>query len=173
MKYCRICCLDKPKSEFYVMKRGNLHSYCKRCCSVRALENYHKNPEAHNARSTKWRKNNLAQFQFLSRRSYLRRCYGISMEQYEELLQSQNGQCAICEVEPVGALAVDHDHKTGKIRGLLCKTCNLELGIVELHPDWIIKVRRYLQKHGPDGSPKPTHHPRCSCMQCQPSKGKK
>lgn len=64
---------------------------------------------------------------------YLRR-YGISTEEYEELLKQQYGCCAICSLH-ISAfktrLAVDHDHNTGKVRGLLCTTCNVKLGIIE------------------------------------------
>jgi len=51
--------------------------------------------------------------------------YGISIEQYEEMLDKQNGLCAICKTPPqTKRLAVDHDHDTGEVRGLLCHRCN-------------------------------------------------
>lgn len=60
-----------------------------------------------------------------NRDSYLRRKYGITEEQYEELKLAQGGKCAICLKKPrTRSLAVDHDHKTGSIRGLLCSRCN-------------------------------------------------
>lgn len=60
-----------------------------------------------------------------NRNSYLKRKYGITEEDYEDLKLSQNGRCAICRNKPrTRALAVDHDHKTGEIRGLLCSRCN-------------------------------------------------
>jgi hypothetical protein len=62
---------------------------------------------------------------------HLKTNYGITKEQYELLLKEQNNACAIC-LKPSSsfqrALSVDHDHKTGQIRGLLCITCNLGLG---------------------------------------------
>ncbi len=62
-------------------------------------------------------------------RKYVKR-YGITIDEYDTLLRSQNGVCAICSREPVDGqrLAVDHDHKTGKVRGLLCFKCNTGLG---------------------------------------------
>ena len=52
---------------------------------------------------------------------YLRRTYGITLEQYDLILESQNGVCAVCGEPPKGLrLSVDHDHKTGIVRGLLC-----------------------------------------------------
>lgn len=60
-----------------------------------------------------------------NRNSYLKRKYGITEEQYEELLLAQAGKCAICLCKPrTRRLAVDHNHKTGEIRGLLCSRCN-------------------------------------------------
>lgn len=56
----------------------------------------------------------------------LRRTYGITSEDYEQLLAAQAGKCAICALPPRGKLPlnVDHDHKTGLVRGLLCWSCN-------------------------------------------------
>lgn len=54
--------------------------------------------------------------------------YGITEERYQELFKQQNGRCAICRNKPrTQRLAVDHDHKTGEVRGLLCKRCNHDL----------------------------------------------
>lgn len=72
---------------------------------------------------------------------YLRRTYKITLEDYERLLKSQNGRCAICGGEGFlmdasrhkVKLVVDHDHKSGRIRGLLCHNCNRALGL--LHDD--------------------------------------
>ncbi len=55
----------------------------------------------------------------------LRRLYDISAEEYDKLLAYQGGGCALCGRRPVRVrLAVDHDHKTGRVRGLLCMNCN-------------------------------------------------
>lgn len=61
-------------------------------------------------------------------RSHLRRVYGIEEDAYEALLAAQDGRCAICQLKPrKNRLAIDHDHKTGVIRGLLCMWCNHRL----------------------------------------------
>lgn len=64
------------------------------------------------------------------RAEHLRRTYGITLEQYDEMVAEQNGVCAIChEVCNTGKrLAVDHNHDTGEVRGLLCSRCNLGIG---------------------------------------------
>jgi len=60
--------------------------------------------------------------------------FGITAEDYASLLAAQGGVCAICGSPPNGrALAVDHDHATGAVRGLLCDGCNLGLGHIEAH----------------------------------------
>lgn len=62
-----------------------------------------------------------------SRTSHLKRLYGITVEMYDSLLLKQDSRCAICgkhQDEFPKRLAVDHDHKTGEIRGLLCTYCN-------------------------------------------------
>lgn len=60
-----------------------------------------------------------------NRDSYLKRKYGITEEQYEDILEAQAGKCGICHRKPkTRRLAVDHNHKTGEVRGLLCSRCN-------------------------------------------------
>jgi len=64
-----------------------------------------------------------------SRRRDLRINYGITLEQYEEMNEAQEGRCKICKQVPeTMRLAVDRDHKTGEVRGLLCHRCNLGIG---------------------------------------------
>jgi len=57
--------------------------------------------------------------------------YGLSKEDYFKLLDKQNGVCAICKVKKEGTLHIDHNHKTGVVRGLLCSNCNMDLGIMK------------------------------------------
>jgi Recombination endonuclease VII len=58
----------------------------------------------------------------------LKKRYGITLEQYEKMFQKQDGKCAICLKPSIKRLAVDHNHDTGKVRGLLCSNCNPLLG---------------------------------------------
>lgn len=77
----------------------------------------------------------------------LRRKYNMTVEMYNQLLQKQNGGCAICGRKPkTKPLNVDHCHKTGKIRGLLCPPCNRSLGILGDNEDSLLKVIDYLRK---------------------------
>jgi DNA repair exonuclease SbcCD ATPase subunit len=75
--------------------------------------------------------------------------YGITEEEYAALLSAQGGKCAVCGGDNSSSrlsthLFVDHDHKTGKIRGLLCNNCNMALGFARENPDILLKLRAYL-----------------------------
>src|SRR6476469_6189244 len=65
------------------------------------------------------------------RKSHLKRTYGITFEEYDFMLDRQNGVCAICKGVHGRRLAVDHNHETGKVRGLLCGSCNAALFLLE------------------------------------------
>lgn len=72
----------------------------------------------------------------------LTRLYGITPEDYLEMWQAQGGLCAIClSACKAGRLCVDHDHETGRVRGLLCRACNVQVGVVENYGE---RVREYL-----------------------------
>jgi hypothetical protein len=74
-----------------------------------------------NARRAKYR----ARVREQSRRAKLQRSFGITVEQYDRMLRAQDGKCALCRRPPKSIrLAVDHDHRTGRVRGLLCFRCN-------------------------------------------------
>ena len=83
------------------------------------------------------------------RNSYLKRVYGITLDQYNEILEKQNGVCAVCQ-NPERAknksLAVDHDHKTGEIFGLLCFFCNHKFVGRNRNPELYLKAAAYLTK---------------------------
>ncbi len=79
--------------------------------------------------------------------------YGITLEDYNKMLQEQNGVCSICkEMETrlicgkIVMLSVDHDHKTGKVRGLICNKCNRLLGFVNDNTKLLEEVINYLKK---------------------------
>lgn len=83
----------------------------------------------------------------------LMRSFGITLADYEAMFEAQGGLCGICgkpERETAGGfikrLAVDHDHKTGKVRGLLCSMCNKRLHALEFG-DWTKRAKRYLKTH--------------------------
>lgn len=82
----------------------------------------------------------------------LRRKYGITAKAYAKLWQAQGGLCAICNQPEVTtlangivqSLAVDHDHATGKVRGLLCRACNTGLGLFQDNTARMLDAVKYL-----------------------------
>lgn len=81
-------------------------------------------------------------------RKLLRR-YGIARADYERMLIDQDGRCAICWMPPESGevLAVDHCHRDGKVRSLLCRGCNIGLGQMREDPTVLLRAAAYLQSH--------------------------
>src|SRR6266513_3859490 len=89
------------------------------------------------------------------RASHLKNAYGLTLAKYYRLLRRQDGKCAICSginetygEHRIESLCVDHDHKTGKIRGLLCHKCNRAIGNVNDRADLLRKMADYLERGG-------------------------
>nr|DAF24803.1 MAG TPA: Recombination endonuclease VII [Crassvirales sp.] len=76
--------------------------------------------------------------------------YGITEEEFNSMLERQGGKCAICGTTDWGrpSPSIDHDHKTGKVRALLCNRCNRVLGLAEDSPELLSKMFNYLKEHG-------------------------
>jgi hypothetical protein len=70
--------------------------------------------------------------------------YGITLEDYEEMVIKQNGICAICGVIKKSKLHIDHNHTTGEVRGLLCGSCNRALGLMKDNTEFLLKAIKYL-----------------------------
>ncbi len=82
----------------------------------------------------------------------MRTAYGMTLLEYEEMLTIQKGVCAVCGSAGGGrgvtrTLAVDHCHKTGTVRGLLCPQCNVALGMVKDNASTLAALAMYLEKH--------------------------
>lgn len=79
----------------------------------------------------------------------LKSVYGITVEQYNEMLNEQGGCCAICGTnEPTGYnWHVDHNHDTGKVRALLCSQCNQAIGMMKEDVSILRRAIEYLEKH--------------------------
>lgn len=83
------------------------------------------------------------------RKWHLKYNYGITPQEYQILFEAQNGKCAICNTnDPITRLnfSVDHDHVTGRVRGLLCTTCNSLLGFAKDQVVLLEKAIEYLRK---------------------------
>ncbi len=164
MKVCRACGQEKPDTEFYKAKRNKdgLGSYCKPCHNAKTMAWAKAHPERVYATGRRYieahREQRQAQQRVNARRYYekhgprkikdmsLRKLYGMTVEEYDALFKKQGGRCAICGNIPNGkALAVDHDHNTGRVRGLLCDDCNLGLGKFQDSPAILAKAALYLE----------------------------
>jgi hypothetical protein len=128
-KKCRACGIVKPRSEFTVRQSGprvgHLVSYCKPC-SVAA---------------TKAAQSSDSFYRLVQWPSKIRRLYGITVADYQRMLEAQNGRCALCGTDDPSrgnrgyakrareVFDIDHCHVTGKVRGLLCTRCNRLVGL--------------------------------------------
>lgn len=131
-KICYACKQEKPVSMFY---RSNIRYYqkeCKECCKDRKYA-WSKTQEGKDSGT----------------RTKLKARFGITVEQYNEMLVQQQYLCAICDRHEhifTKKLAVDHCHTTGTIRGLLCRHCNLALGNMEDIPSRLRAAADYLER---------------------------
>jgi hypothetical protein len=88
-----------------------------------------------------------------NRRHHLRIKFGITPEEYDRMFSEQGGVCAICGRHPKLStgdqrrLSVDHNHDTGKVRGLLCYKCNVGLGSADDSVDRLVAMAAYLLEH--------------------------
>jgi hypothetical protein len=96
--------------------------------------------------AVRWYYQNKEKSKENSRKRKLVKVFGISSETYNALFDSQNGLCAICGKSSTKRLAVDHNHTTGKVRGLLCHRCNTSLGLLDEDLNSIKKMLEYLEK---------------------------
>lgn len=137
-KHCTLCKQEKTLEHFSKRGRGNeLRSDCKECNAKQYKKWKEKNREAY-LRSTK--------------NSGLKLRYGIDLDEYEKLFKAQDGKCKICGNKQPGRkdvkrFAVDHCHKTKKVRGLLCMACNTAIGLLNENPILFDKAKHYLAQH--------------------------
>ena len=104
-----------------------------------------------NAWHAEYYKRNREYLLDMTNRYKLRRCYGMTPEDKDAMLESQGGGCAICGVSVVGKRKahIDHDHGTGVVRGILCRACNSGLGHLQDSPAILASALMYLAKHKP------------------------
>lgn len=160
VKTCRKCLLEKSLEGFrqHTGREGRRHT-CRECEAVEARTWRAANPEKVKTATTKWNSENAAHLAAKKRAwcrqnpekqdAYARKVhYGITDAEYQALLLTQKGLCAICGGPPTRkrrSLSVDHCHQTGKIRGLLCGPCNTGLGQFKDLPELLEKALQYLR----------------------------
>ena len=138
-------------------KKQKPYLVCRSCKSETDRKYRLKNQTHIQARQLKWSKANPERKWRTARKNFLKRHYGITFEQFDEIWKQQDGRCAICnhrpEKSPVMSpkphrlpLYVDHCHKSGKIRGLLCWNCNCALGHFRDDPTRLQTAIQYLSR---------------------------
>lgn len=131
-KQCKKCKKFQPVKSYFKDIRGKPVLRCRECIYKNARKNY----SAEKSRSYKYK-----------------RLFGLSLEDFNKLHIEQGGLCAICLQKPLThfkgkpMLNLDHDHRTNKIRGLLCKPCNMLLGEAKDKISVLLSAIKYLKKH--------------------------
>ena len=132
----------RPKTKFCTgcEEHVSVLQYYKRAASKDGLAHHCKN--CRKEANAVWRASNPDRCRQYNRRWARRVKYGLSPAKHAEMLQAQDAQCAICGRG--GLLCVDHDHETGRVRGLLCTPCNTALGGFRDSPGLLDKAKQYL-----------------------------
>lgn len=144
-KQCKKCGEVKDRSQYSKSNDGKygpiLRPECKPCQSAASMAWHRNNPERANANRRRWN---------------LKKTYGITEAQYDEMLQQQGGVCAICGMDEPNQhgrtgtkfkLSIDHDHETGAVRSLLCQKCNRAIGLLGDSHELVQKAAEYLLRH--------------------------
>lgn len=184
IKKCSVCGHVKPLPQYSKFARSadGLKSECKQCSNKRSRRYRAENSAEISDRERTYRENNRDTILERKRgynsdpvnrernvekcRSYYAanktkfadrkfvRNYGISLTEYNKMVSSQSGQCAICKgvfgFDKTTRGHVDHDHVTGKVRGLLCSNCNHGIGKFKDDPEVIREAARYVEQGGVD-----------------------
>jgi CRISPR/Cas system-associated protein endoribonuclease Cas2 len=143
------------KSPYSKAADGTLQKVCSRCGRMLSVEHFHRHRHSRYVaackdcmKAARANATRREQMRRASRRGQLRR-YGLTEEQYQEMLIAQGGRCKICgtadRLEKNQLLCVDHDHCTGAVRGFLCGNCNRMLGAARDQPEVLFGAAIYLE----------------------------
>lgn len=134
LKFCKVCNIMKTKADFIKIRHSNGRWYWYYCC-----------------RTCQGKKNKECKLRYpertraSGRRCHLKRKFGITVEDYDRMLSAQGGVCMICRKPSQNNLHVDHCHKTGIVRSLLCGHCNRMIGLAGDDPMVLISAAEYLR----------------------------
>jgi len=148
-KICPRCDEDKSLEEFSKRGGSREHSYkswCKDCHKLYGR----KYASIHKERQAELRRIRFEKDPDLYRNNRLKKVYGISLEQYDDMLEAQDNMCFICEKTPEDngkRLGVDHNHITNEVRGLLCDNCNTAIGLLQDDPELCTLAAEYLRSY--------------------------
>lgn len=137
---CKRCGITKPLSEYYKTsdRKSGHKTICKECIKADPL--------------TESRKEKMRTY---GKDYHLKTQYNMTREEHDKMLSLQNHKCAICGIDEKEAtkqkLYVDHCHKSGKVRALLCHSCNAGIGLMKESIQTLTKAIAYLDKHQQHG----------------------
>ena len=139
MKICSKCKVPKELTDFHVdrVKKNGRCSSCKVCSKERASKFYHNHRIACDNYTYSY---------------YIKKLYGITLEEKNDMFLKQGNCCGACGSKNIGNIqrtrwCIDHDHKTGLVRGVLCYHCNAALGQVKDDISTLKKLIEYLERH--------------------------
>ncbi len=153
VKICTKCKIESAVTDFHKDKnrKDGLCLWCKPCSIANATRYYRHGPVVREKnkkfRPKISREEKLSRNRIVTAKKMMPRKYGISYERYLEMYLSQNGRCLICSFQKP-RLAIDHCHRTGVVRGLLCKKCNSALGLLNDDAKTAENAAEYLSNHG-------------------------
>ncbi len=151
---CSVCKTDKTKKEFntYLARNGvrKPKRICKLCCDTAYKNHYRDNIETFHSRQKQQRLD--PEYRKKAREYKLKRVYGLTVSEYDVIFKNQNSKCAICGEELKiknnrRKFVIDHSHKTGKVRGLLCFPCNTSLAFLKENKQSFLNAIKYLEKY--------------------------
>jgi Autographiviridae endonuclease VII len=160
LKICGRCRVEQPIANFGLHSKAcdKLQNDCAACKRIIAVEWRRKNPERSKATNNAWNAKNREKVNAWARRSYRRnavkrahkqrqRRHGLLPHTEDELTKVQDGKCPGC-LNNLSEVTrhIDHDHATGKVRGILCQKCNMSLGLLKDDPEILIRLANYLRK---------------------------
>ncbi len=157
MKTCTKCGWQLPFNCYYprASNKDGLRQPCKQC-TAQELKAYRLRPE-NREKKRQWsseyyrregiRERSLAASKKRRRKDHLKYTFGITEDDIDRLAVRQGRRCAICYLPFQKTPALDHDHTTGQIRGLLCGSCNLGLGMFKDDPCRLDRAVYYLLDH--------------------------
>lgn len=142
---CHLTYAHTPEFFYkHAQSKNGLYRKCKRCMDIEAKAYNKSHPPSKNRAAVK-------------RRCILKKVYGLTSDEFDQMMLSQNHRCAICRTDIAGVVetskrrkqkaVVDHDHKTGAVRELLCGKCNTALGMIGDDIDVARTLINYLVKH--------------------------
>ena len=136
MKKCTCCGQYKREIDFKKDSRTKtgLASICKKCAAVKSKLFY---------------KENTPEYDAVKRREKIVKVYGLTLDDYDEMYEQQEGRCKICGIEEKYVskqrFHIDHCHETGRVRGLLCSKCNKGLGLFKDNANFLREAAKYIE----------------------------